>query len=44
MGDNWEFLDEDLGVFLVCCPVYYYMIHIHAGRAELRVYNVGINC
>jgi len=30
MGDNLEFLGEVLGLLLVVCLLYYYMIHIHA--------------
>jgi len=43
MGDNLEFFGEVLGLFLVFCLFYYYIIHIHAWRAVLRVHNVGIN-
>jgi len=30
MGDNLEFFGEVLGLFLVFCLFYYYIIHIHA--------------
>jgi len=30
MGDNFEFFGEVLGLFLVFCLFYYYIIHIHA--------------
>jgi len=30
MGDNLEFFSEVLGLFLVFCLFYYYIIHIHA--------------
>ena len=30
MGDNLEFFGEVLGLFLVFCLIYYYIIHIHA--------------
>jgi len=30
MGDNLEFFGEVLGLFLVFCLLYYYIIHIHA--------------
>jgi len=43
MGDNLEYFAEVLGLFLVFCLSYYYICHIHAWRAVLRVYNVGIN-
>jgi len=43
MGDNLEFFGEVVGLFLVFCVLYYYIIHIHAWRAVLRVYNVGSN-
>jgi len=42
MGHNLEFFGEDMSLFLVFCLFYYYIIHIHAGRAVLRVHNVGI--
>ena len=44
MGDNLKFFGEVLGLFLVFCIFYYYIIHIHACRAPLKVHNVGINC
>jgi len=43
MGDNLEFFGEDLGFLLVFCLFYYYINHIHAWRAVLRVHNVAIN-
>jgi len=43
MGDNLEFFGEVLGLFLVFCLFYYYIIHIHAGRAVFRVQDAGIN-
>jgi len=43
MGDNLDFFGEVLGPFLVFCLFYYYIIHIHAWRAVLRVHDVGIN-
>ena len=43
MGDNLEFFGEVLGLFLVFCLFYYYISHIHAWRAVLRVHDVGIN-
>ena len=43
MGDNLELFGEVLGLFLVFCLFHYYIIHIHASRAELRVHDVGIN-
>jgi len=43
MGDNLEFFGEVLGLFLVFCIFYYYIIHIHAWRVVLRVHDVGIN-
>jgi hypothetical protein len=43
MGDNLEFFGEVLGLFLVFCLFCYYIIHIHAGRAVLRVHDVGID-
>jgi hypothetical protein len=43
MGDNLEFFGEVLGLFLVFCLFYYYIIHIHAWKAVLRVHDVGIN-
>jgi len=30
MGDNLEFFGDVLGIFLVFCLFYYYIIHIHA--------------
>ena len=30
MGDTLEFFSEVLGLFLVCCLFYYYIIHNHA--------------
>jgi len=29
MGDNLEFFGKVLGIFLVFCLFYYYIIHIH---------------
>jgi len=43
MGDNLEFFGEVLGLFLVFWLFYYYIIHINAWRAVLRVHDVGIN-
>jgi len=43
MGDNLEFFGEVLGLFLVFCLFYHYIIHIHALRAVLSVHDVGIN-
>jgi len=42
MGDNSEFLGQVLGLFLVFCLLYYYIIHIPAWRAGLRVHDVRI--
>jgi hypothetical protein len=42
MGDNLEFFCEVLGLLLVFCLFYDYIIHIHVRRAVLRVHNVGI--
>jgi len=43
MGDNMEFFREVLGLFLVFCLFYYYIVGIHAWRAVLRVHHVGMN-
>jgi len=43
MGDNLEFFGEVLCLFLVFRLFYYYIIHIHAWRAVLRVHDDGIN-
>jgi len=43
MGNNLEFFGEVLGLFLVFCFFYYYIIHIHGWRAVLWVNDVGIN-
>jgi len=43
MGDNMEFLGEVLGLFLAFCLFYYYIIHIQAWRAVMRVRDIGIN-
>jgi len=43
MGDNLQFFGQVLCLFLVFYLFYYYIIHIHARRAVLRVHNVGIN-
>lgn len=33
-----------MGLFLVVCLFYYYISYIHAGRADLRAHDSGINC
>jgi len=43
MGDNLEFFDEVLGLVLVFCLFYYFIVHIHARRAVLQVHDVEIN-
>jgi len=43
MGDILEFFGEVLGLFLVFCLFYYYIIQIHTWRAVLRVHEVGID-
>jgi len=43
MGDNLDFFGEVLGLFLVVCLFYYYIIHIFAGRALMWCHDVGIN-
>jgi hypothetical protein len=43
MGENSEFFGEVFGLFLVFCLFHYYINHIHAWRAVLRVHNVEIN-
>jgi hypothetical protein len=42
MGDNFVFFSEVLGLFLMFCLYFYYIIQIQAWRAVLRVHNVGI--
>jgi len=42
-GDNMEIFGEVLGLCLVFCLFYYYIIHIHPWRAVLRVHDGGIN-
>jgi hypothetical protein len=44
MGDNLKYFGDVLSLFLVFCLLYYYIIHIHARRAVLRVDDVRINC
>jgi hypothetical protein len=39
-----EFIGEVLGLRLVLCLLYYYIILIHAWRAVCKVHNVRINC
>ena len=43
MSDNLDFFGEVLGLILVFCLFHYYIIHIHAWRAVLRVHDVVIN-
>jgi hypothetical protein len=43
MGDNLQFFGEVLGLFLVFCLFYDYIIHIHACRTVLRIHDIGIN-
>jgi hypothetical protein len=43
MGDNLEFFGEVLGLFLMFCVFYYFIIGIQAKRAGLRVHKVGIS-
>ena len=43
MGDKLEFFGDVLRIFLVFCLFYYYICHIHACRAVLRVHDIGIN-
>lgn len=37
IGDNLELFSEVLGHFLVVGLYYYYIVHIHASRAVLRL-------
>jgi putative effector of murein hydrolase LrgA (UPF0299 family) len=43
IGDNLEICGEVLALVLVFCVFYYYIIHIHALRAVLRVHDVATN-
>jgi hypothetical protein len=43
MGDNLDFFGELLGFCLMLCVFYYYIIHILAWRAVLRVFDRGMN-
>jgi len=43
IGDNFEVFGEVLGPDLVFCLFYYFIGHIHAWRAVLEVYDIGIN-
>jgi len=43
MGDNMEFFGDILGLFLKFCLFNYYIGHIQALGAVLRVHDVGIN-
>jgi len=44
MGENWEFFGQVVGLFLVFCELYWYIIQIHAWSAILSVCNVAIVC